>query len=560
MSRLVQLLGGAAASPGQVLEDLRFWIKTNGVWWATSATAHMVIFSALLLLMGTVAQKMASEAPTFEAAKTDTEISEPIENFEVGDTPIEPTELNDETLSLTEAPSVEEQINGPEDHPFEEAGGGTSTGASIQLGGSNGFDIKAVGPGPASKGSGTAGKGTGNNAGSGGAGYGFGGRGDGVRKAMLGSGGGTKESERAVAAALNWFKRHQSPDGRWSLEGFHAMCKDPSCTSKASQNTDVAATAFALLPFFASGQTPQSKAYGHEVYRGLFWLMSRQKPTGDLRDGGAMYTHGLAAITLCEAYGLTHDKRIGESAQAAIGFIIKAENPVTGGWHYTPYFEGKTPGDTSVVGWQVMALKSAQMAELISHSHPVFQGAEKWLKSVSSGQGGLFGYNAPGATNTMTAVGLLCSQYLGAGRDDPRIQEGRDFLMKNPPNNYPKDCYYWYYATQVMHNMPGTDWDTWNRQMRRILINAQEKTGCAAGSWNPAGSGHGEAGGRIMVTSLSCLTLEVYYRYLPLYKLDGGENAPPEPKGKSPAKEKSPAVAAKKVSAAKTATAAAEKK
>jgi len=24
-----------------------------------------------------------------------------------------------------------------------------------------------------------------------------------------------------------------------------------------------------------------------------------------------------------------------------------------------------------------------------------------------------------------------------------------------------------------------------------------------------------------MVTSLSCLTLEVYYRYLPLYKLDG---------------------------------------
>ena len=56
-----------------------------------------------------------------------------------------------------------------------------------------------------------------------------------------------------------------------------------------------------------------------------------------------------------------------------------------------------------------------------------------------------------------------------------------------------------------------------------------------------------------MVTSLSCLTLEVYYRYLPLYKLDGGDQS--TPKSKDP----SPAVAAKKVAAVKTATAAADK-
>jgi hypothetical protein len=30
----------------------------------------------------------------------------------------------------------------------------------------------------------------------------------------------------------------------------------------------------------------------------------------------------------------------------------------------------------------------------------------------------------------------------------------------------------------------------------------------------------GNQGGRLMMTSLSALTLEVYYRYLPLYKLD----------------------------------------
>ena len=59
--------------------------------------------------------------------------------------------------------------------------------------------------------------------------------------------------------------------------------------------------------------------------------------------------------------------------------------------------------------------------------------------------------------------------------------------------------------------------------MRRILIDTQEKNGCAAGSWNPQEpepDPWGHQGGRLMVTSLSALTLEVYYRYLPLYKLD----------------------------------------
>ena len=74
-----------------------------------------------------------------------------------------------------------------------------------------------------------------------------------------------------------------------------------------------------------------------------------------------------------------------------------------------------------------------------------------------------------------------------------------------------------------MHNVPGPQWDDWNRQMRRILIESQEKTGCAAGSWDPNKPDPdpwGNQGGRLMVTSLSCLTLEVYYRYLPLYKID----------------------------------------
>ena len=55
------------------------------------------------------------------------------------------------------------------------------------------------------------------------------------------------------------------------------------------------------------------------------------------------------------------------------------------------------------------------------------------------------------------------------------------------------------------------------------------------GSWdpdNPSKDAWGTPGGRHMVTCLSCLTLEVYYRYLPLYKVDaegGGGAAVPAP-------------------------------
>ena len=56
----------------------------------------------------------------------------------------------------------------------------------------------------------------------------------------------------------------------------------------------------------------------------------------------------------------------------------------------------------------------------------------------------------------------------------------------------------------------------------RTLISMQVKEdGCALGSWEPdlpAPDHWGQTAGRLYVTSLSILTLEVYYRYLPLYR------------------------------------------
>jgi hypothetical protein len=121
-------------------------------------------------------------------------------------------------------------------------------------------------------------------------------------------------------------------------------------------------------------------------------------------------------------------------------------------------------------------------------------------------------------------------EYLGTQRNDPLMTEGVAVLMGNLPDNSVRSLYYWYYATQVMHNVPGPQWDTWNRKMRKVLIESQVKEKCAAGSWDPdkpSKDPWSDAGGRIMVTSLACLSLEVYYRYLPLYKLDVEAVSPP---------------------------------
>ena len=87
----------------------------------------------------------------------------------------------------------------------------------------------------------------------------------------------------------------------------------------------------------------------------------------------------------------------------------------------------------------------------------------------------------------MTAVGLLCKQYLGERSDSQVLGEGADYLMKHlPQTSGERDIYYWYYATQVLHHMLGDNWQRWNRAMRRVLIETQvTRKGCSAGSWDP---------------------------------------------------------------------------
>ena len=328
--------------------------------------------------------------------------------------------------------------------------------------------------------------------------------------------GGNDASERAVERGLKWLARHQFADGHWSIHELN--CTDHECQGHGSFQSNTAATGLALLAFLGAGYTHQSGEYQEAVRKGLAWLTSHQKKDGDLFTDKSefvwLYSHGMAAIPLCEAYGMTHDPALKDPAQRALNFVVAAQHPDFGGWRYRPRFES----DTSVSGWQLMALKSGEMAGL-SVPKSAYDRVSKWLDSVESESSpGRFKYHpSKPVTLAMTAEGLLMRQYLGAKRSDMALTAGANHLKARLPREAQQDAYYWYYATQVMFHMQGEHWSEWNASLRDMLIRMQSKEVATEGSWAPDDAKWGKSGGRHYTTCLNLLMLEVYYRHLPLY-------------------------------------------
>jgi hypothetical protein len=331
-----------------------------------------------------------------------------------------------------------------------------------------------------------------------------------VRVEMIEQEGGTTLTEAAVARGLRWLAQQQQPDGRWRLDG--------------GAKSDSAATSLALLPFLGAGQTHLTGRYREQVAMGLRWMIENQKEDGDLRAGSGgntgMYAHGQSAIVLCEAFLMTGDEQLRIPAQKSIDFIIAAQYP-DGGWRYKPHHEASASerrGDTSVIGWQLMALQSARAARL-TVDEVTLELSGHFLDSVQYEDGAQYAYqprNRP--THVMTAEALLCRIYLGWNNENRALLQGVQWLADHHlPNTGEPNVYYWYYATQVFHHVGGPLWEQWNLRMRDVLVDTQEKHGRHAGSWEPRGD-HASAGGRIYMTSLAVCSLEIYYRHLPIFR------------------------------------------
>ncbi len=338
-------------------------------------------------------------------------------------------------------------------------------------------------------------------------------------------------TEEAIELGLTYLAKTQNEDGSWSLQGHG---------TEVALQSNTAATGLCLLAFQGAGYTHREHQYIETVNRGLQYLVRIQKANGDLYQSEnqisdqnvALYSHGIAALALCEAYGMTQDPELKGPAQLCLDYIVNTQHRQRGGWRYAP----QVSADTSVTGWMMMALKSGQLSGL-DVPDSTYNGIDQWLQVAQSpDRPDRYRYNpfAPDtptqrhgrtSTPTMTAVGMLMRMYLGWRRDTPAMQSAADYLLEFPPEigttqSPQRDTYYWYYATQVMFHMGGETWYEWNRSLNPLLLESQIKSGPLAGSWDPmrpVPDRWAIHAGRLYVTTMNLLNLEVYYRHLPIY-------------------------------------------
>ncbi|MCE9554549.1 MAG: hypothetical protein K8T91_14410 [Planctomycetes bacterium] len=335
--------------------------------------------------------------------------------------------------------------------------------------------------------------------------------------------GGSPEAEAAVQAGLRWLAEAQSDDGRWEAALYGAGRErriGGTDRQSAGATADTGMTGLALLAFLGSGNTQSSGKYRDNVRRGLEFLIRTQRSDGSLAGNArvyeAMYCHGIAAFALSEAAAMTRDERLKPAVSRAVTFIVASQHPATGGWRYQP----GDPGDTSQLGWQIMALRSAELAGTAIPDR-TRDGIQRFLISVSSGQhGGLASYRAgERATRTMTAEALASRQFMRLAAQDSS-REAAGYIVQELPGAGEVNLYYWYYATLSMYQLQDEHWERWNEALQKSLLASQHKAGDQAGSWDND-TVWGTYGGRVYTTALSTLCLEVYYRYLPVYAARG---------------------------------------
>jgi hypothetical protein len=261
------------------------------------------------------------------------------------------------------------------------------------------------------------------------------------------------------------------------------------------------------------------------VKKGLQWLMAHQDAEGCIGERGAkyLYVHAIGSLALSEAYGMTASPLLKEPAQKAIDFLVAAQNPGKG-WRYSPK-SGES--DTSVTGWAVMALKSAELSSL-SFPKSASDGAIAWLDSVTDpAKGYAVGYRAkddgnppvPGTNDafdnhpTLSAIGVVSRLFVQKKKQEPALSAVNLIVADLPEAKGKKaDPYYWYFGTLALfqYDAPdGPQWRRWNESVKAALIPSQQKDG----SWDEQAVRWGSEGGRVTITALNTLTLEIYYRY-----------------------------------------------
>jgi hypothetical protein len=309
--------------------------------------------------------------------------------------------------------------------------------------------------------------------------------------------------EHSVDQALQFLVNLQEPDGSWLAHGE----KSP------------AVTALGLMAFLSAGHVPGEGPHGESVARGVRWIVKVQQPDGLFAgDGGLeMYHHGICTLLLAEVCGMT-DRLLADelkpALEKAVRLILQAQRtgpgPYRGGWRYRP---DSTDADTSITGWQLLALRAARNVGCDVPAERIEQ-AIGFLLRCRDGRSGAFCYQ-PGARPTMACTGTGTLALELCGKDRHHAHEalmGGGYLLKNPPRWNEEHFFYTaYYCAQAMFQLGGNYWDFYRPRLRAVLLDHQQPGGGWVGTDNI---------GPTYCTAMAVLALTVEYRLLPIYQRD----------------------------------------
>ena len=281
------------------------------------------------------------------------------------------------------------------------------------------------------------------------------------RDALVAGGGGNPTTERAVRAALAWLAAAQEADGHWDPKRYGAGQERYVLGENrggAGARADTGITALALLAFLGAGHTHREGPYADNVARGLDYLRRSQGANGNLGGDAElfahMYCHSMATFAVSEACAMTGDDEAAADRRARGRLLARRAAPDR---RRLALPRPATRGDTSQLGWQLMALKSAELAGVDDPGRrPGRASSDSSATSSAAPHGGLAAYRPEGPpSRAMTAEALFCRQLLtrraDGGLPPAAIDEARRALLEEPPGGVIVNFYYWYYATIALH-------------------------------------------------------------------------------------------------------------
>ena len=334
--------------------------------------------------------------------------------------------------------------------------------------------------------------------------------------------------DESIERATNWIASTQQRDGSFPSIPYG----QPAVTS------------FGVLAMLAQGELPEGER-GQQLTRAIDYTINTQKPSGLLAvigPGGvkisrnvghrvgqtAVYNHAISSLMLTEAYATTsseQSERMRKAIERALKLTLEMQawnkpNPTDrGGWRYLDRYKPHEDSDLSVIGWQLMFLRSAKNAGFEIPKQSIDDAVTCVRKHFSQRHRRfMYAPNLQFGSRAMTGAGILAMAHAGL-HDTPEAKQAASSLSRFSFTRYNASAgalgryhYSLFQCTQAAFQLGDDFWQRYSPPVYRTLLANQD----ASGSWEP--ESQDEKFGKVYTTSLVVLSMSAPNQLLPIFQ------------------------------------------